>query len=203
MGYPGGVEQGLWQRCRGVAESIPLPEPFGIPALTEALALRRGRPIELMPLSGPDHSPCGVLISTDRADYIGYPADTTALHQQHIVLHEIGHLLCGHTGGSGYTGYTGGSGHDGLPELAGGSGLSTTVSHVLTTQLSEELVRRVLGRSGYTERQEQEAELVASLALHRALHRPMSLAVGQLADQVGRLRYVFGRPLRRRAARRG
>ncbi|MFI6849967.1 ParH-like protein [Kitasatospora sp. NBC_00085] len=176
------MEHGLWQRCRGVAESIPLPEPFGIPELTEALALLRGRPIELMPLSGPEHSPCGVLISTDRADYIGYPADTTALHQQHIVLHEIGHLLCGHTGGS---------------------GPSTAVPAALTTQLSEELVRRVLGRSGYTERQEQEAELVASLALQRALHRPCSTAVGQLADQVGRLRAVFGRPSRRGTARRG
>ncbi|MER6398373.1 ParH-like protein [Kitasatospora sp. NBC_01246] len=144
--------------------------------------MRRGRPIELMPLSGPEHSPCGVLITTDRADYIGYPADTTALHQQHIVLHEIGHLLCGHTGGP---------------------GAAPAVSPALTTLLPEDLVRRVLGRSGYTQRMEQEAELVASLALQRALHRPRSTAVGQLADQVVRLRYVFGRPLRPGAARRG
>ncbi|MFJ3792821.1 ParH-like protein [Kitasatospora sp. NPDC090091] len=136
-----------------------------------------------MPLSGPESSLCGVLISTDRADYIGYPVATTALHQQHIVLHEIGHLLCGHTGDSGPSG---------------------PLSHALTTRLPEELVRRVLGRSGYTERQEQEAELVASLALHRALHRPRFFpAVGQLADQVGRLRHVFGLPSRRAAARRG
>ncbi|WP_395297936.1 ParH-like protein [Kitasatospora hibisci] len=182
MGYSGGVEHGLWQRCRGVAESIPLPEPFGIPALAEELALRRGRPIELMPLSGPAPALCGVLISTDRADYIGYPVATTALHQQHIVLHEIGHLLCGHTGDSG----TGGP-----------------PSHALKARLPEELLRRVLGRSGYTERQEQEAELVASLALHRALHRPRFRAVGQFADQVARLRYVFGLPSRRDAARRG
>ncbi|MFJ1756968.1 ParH-like protein [Kitasatospora sp. NPDC088134] len=192
MGYPGGVEQALlWQRCRGVAESIPLPEPFGIPELTRALALRRGRPIELVPLSGPDQSPCGVLISTDRADYIGYPSDTTALHQQHIVLHEIGHLLCGHVGSA--------AEHGG----PAGTGLGATVAQVLTPGLSEELVRRVLGRSGYTERQEQEAELVASLALQRAVHRPRSTAVGQLAEQVGRLRHLFGRPLRLGAARRG
>ncbi|MBP0449213.1 hypothetical protein J5Y04_06580 [Kitasatospora sp. RG8] len=125
-----------------------------------------------------------MLISTDRADYIGYPVDTTALHQQHIVLHEIGHLLCGHTGGS-------------------DSRVSTVVSQALTTQLSEELVRRVLGRSVYTERQEQEAELVASLALQRALQRPRPTTTGQLTDQMVRLRQVFGRPLRRGAARRG
>ncbi|MFC5666552.1 ParH-like protein [Kitasatospora misakiensis] len=173
MEYPGGVERGLWQRCRGVAESIPLPEPFGIRALTDSLGRLRGRPIELVPLSGPAHSPCGVLISTDRADYIGYAADTTALHQQHIVLHEIGHLLCGHTGG--------------------GAGLSAVVQDSLAPRLSGELVRRVLGRSAYTQRQEQEAELVASLTLHRVLQRPRSSTViGQLAEGILRLGYGIG-----------
>lgn len=165
--HPGGVERGLWLRCRGVADSIPLPEPFDIRALTDSLARLRGRPIELVPLSGPAHSPCGVLISTDRADYIGYAVDTTALHQQHIVLHEIGHLLCRHTGD--------------------GAGLGETVRELLTPGLPGELVRRVLGRSAYTQRQEREAELVASLALHRALPRQRSSVVRQLAEDVLRL----------------
>ncbi|MFD0345545.1 ParH-like protein [Kitasatospora aburaviensis] len=163
-----------------------------------------------MPLSGPEPSLCGVLISTDRADYIGYPVATTALHQQHIVLHEIGHLLCGHTeasghtGGSGHSGHSRNSGHTENSGHTGAAGLGSALPHVLTPRLPEELVRRVLGRSGYTERQEQEAELVASLALHRALHQPCFLAVGQFADQVRRLRHVFGLPSRRRgAARRG
>ncbi|MED7948974.1 ParH-like protein [Streptomyces sp. BE20] len=179
MGHSRGVDHELWQRCRGIAESIPLPEPFGITALTESLTRLRGRPIELMPLSGPAPSPCGVLISTDRADYIGYAVDTTALHQQHIVLHEIGHLLCAHTGGA---------------------GLSTVVSRVLTPQLPDELVRRVLGRSVYTERQEQEAELVASLTLHRALQRPRSTAIGRLADRTAQWWRTIGRPGPRGAA---
>ncbi|MFE2720785.1 hypothetical protein [Kitasatospora sp. NPDC059327] len=130
-----------------------------------------------------------MLISTDRADYIGYAVDTTALHQQHIVLHEIGHLLCGHTGSSGSTG-----GPD-------GPGLSVTVSRALAPRLPEELVRRVLGRSVYTERQEQEAELFASLALHRVLRRPRSAAFGRLGDGIARLWHAVGRP--RDTARRG
>ncbi|MFJ8433884.1 ParH-like protein [Kitasatospora sp. NPDC094019] len=170
MGHPGEVERSLWLRCRGVADSIPLPEPFGIRALTDSLARRRGRPIELIPLSGPAHSPCGVLVSTDRADYIGYAVDTTTLHQQHIVLHEIGHLLCRHTGV--------------------GPGLGEEVREALTPRLSGELVRRVLGRSAYTQRQEREAELVASLALHRVLLRRRSSLVGHLAEGV--LRSVPG-----------
>ncbi|WP_344327553.1 ParH-like protein [Kitasatospora putterlickiae] len=181
MGHPGGSERGLWQRCRTVAESVPLPEPFGIPALTEALARRRGRPIELIPLSGPVHAPCGALVSTDRADYIGYPVDTTALHQQHIVLHEIGHLLCGHTGG----------------------GLAASAAEALLPRLPGELVHRVLGRSAYSERQEQEAELVASLALHRALQRPRATVTARLTQRILLLGYALDRPRLRDAARRG
>ncbi|MER7705144.1 ParH-like protein [Kitasatospora sp. NPDC097605] len=182
MGHPDGVERGLWQRCRTVAESMPLPEPFGLPALTGALARRRGRPIELIPLSGPVHAPCGALVSTDRADYIGYPVDTTALHQQHIVLHEIGHLLCGHTGGT---------------------GLGAAVSQALLPRLPGELVQRVLGRSVYSERQEQEAELVASLALHRVLQRPRATVTARLAERILRLGYALDRPRHRTAVRRG
>ncbi|MFF7454557.1 ParH-like protein [Kitasatospora sp. NPDC008115] len=165
-----------------MAEAVPLPEPFGIPALAEALARRRGRPIELIPLSGPVHAPCGALVSTDRADYIGYPVDTTALHQQHIVLHEIGHLLCGHTGGA---------------------GLSSAAADALLPRLPGELVHRVLGRSAYSERQEQEAELVASLALHRALQRPRATPTARLAERILRLGYALDRPRPRGAARRG
>ncbi|WP_327674420.1 ParH-like protein [Kitasatospora sp. NBC_00458] len=182
MGHSGGVDHELWRRCRGIAESIPLPEPFGIAELSESLARLRGRPIELIPLSGPAPSPCGVLISTDRADYIGYAVDTTALHQQHIVLHEVGHLLCGHTGGA---------------------GLSTAVSRTLAPALSEELVRRVLGRSVYTDRQEQEAELVASLTLHRVLRRPRPSAFGRLGDGMAQLWHAVGQPRPRGAAWRG
>jgi hypothetical protein len=179
-----GVERELWLRCRRIAESLPLPEPFGIPELTESLARLRGKPIELVPLSGPDHSPCGILVSTDRADYIGYPVNTTALHQQHIVLHEIGHLLCGH---------------------AGVSPLGATVARTLTPQLSDELVRRVLGRSAYSDSQEQEAELIASLALQRAVRRPgpPASAGGELANQVQRLSQLFGRPKRPGGRRHG
>ncbi|MFJ4091622.1 ParH-like protein [Kitasatospora sp. NPDC089913] len=183
MGHPGGVERGLWLRCRGVADSIPLPEPFDIGALTDSLTRLRGRPIELVPLSGPAHSPCGVLVCTDRADYIGYAVDTTALHQQHIVLHEIGHLLCRHTGG--------------------GAGIGEDVREALTPRLSGELVHRVLGRSAYTQRQEREAELVASLALHRVLRRRRSSVLGQLADGVLRRGIGLGGPRARGTVRHG
>ncbi|BFV60005.1 hypothetical protein KCMC57_up51090 [Kitasatospora sp. CMC57] len=129
-----------------MVEALPLSAPFDPAELVAALAERRGRPIELIQLPVRAHTPCGLLVTTDRADYIGYPSATTALHQQHILLHELGHLLSGH---------------------AGTEGLSSGAVQALLPSLSDELVQRVLGRTVYTELQEQEAELFASLALHR------------------------------------
>jgi hypothetical protein len=175
-----GAEWELWGRSRRIADALPLPVPFDVQVLVDSLAARRGRPIELVPLSGTRHSACGVLVSTDRADYIGYPVATTVLHQQHIVLHEIGHLLCEHSGRS---------------------GTADDVARSLTPQLSHELVSRVLGRTAYDEHEEQEAELIASLALQRAVHRPPAEArPGPLAGRVLRLGHVFGRTHRRRPA---
>ncbi|MFJ9697010.1 ParH-like protein [Kitasatospora sp. NPDC101183] len=137
----------LWRRCRGVAEELRLPGPFDAERLVADLGARLGRPIELLPLPSRSCGPCGVLVSTERAEYVGYPLDTTALHQQHIVLHELAHLLCRHRG-----------------RVAPPKASAATVPSGLLPHLSEELVRRVLGRHGYSEREEQEAELIASLA---------------------------------------
>ncbi|RME64653.1 MAG: hypothetical protein D6790_02960 [Caldilineae bacterium] len=39
----------------------------------------------------------GAWIPIDRIDYIFLPDDVHPLHRTHILLHEIGHILCGHT----------------------------------------------------------------------------------------------------------
>ncbi|WP_328972268.1 ParH-like protein [Streptomyces sp. NBC_00239] len=164
----------LWRRCRRIAATLPVRENFDADALAADLSARLGRPVELLPLSWPSSGPCGLLMSTDRADYIGYPVDTTPLHQRHIVLHEVGHLLCGHRDGSGR--------------------LAPATAATLLPNLSGELVRRVLGRTGYTDTEEQEAELFASLVLHRAARagRPPAAAADLgSADTAARLRSLF------------
>ncbi|MFI5530868.1 ParH-like protein [Kitasatospora sp. NPDC051853] len=177
-----GERRRLWRRCRELAETLALPDPFELPALGEVLSAQLGRPVEFLPLPAGAAGTCGVLISTERAEYIGYPTDTTPLHQQHIVLHEVGHLLCG---------------HQDARSAADGGGVTGLLPH-----LSGELVRRVLGRSSYDSTQEQEAELFASLVLHRAagLQDPSGSGAGrpgEESEEAVRLGGIFDSPGRR------
>jgi hypothetical protein len=146
----------LRRRSHRLVEALPLPRPFDAAAFIATLARERGRPIELMPVTGRANTPCGLLVTTDRADCILYAADTTPLHQEHILLHEAAHIICGH--------------HEG------------PLSHpaavqVLLPNLPASLIERVLGRTVYTEPQEREAELLASLIRCRAVREDASAPV--------------------------
>ncbi|MFB7666320.1 ParH-like protein [Kitasatospora sp. NPDC056138] len=173
----GAERRRLWRRCRRLVRTLRLPEPFDLPGLAGVLTERLGRPVELLPLPAGSLGTCGMLVSTDRAEYIGYPTGTTALHQRHIVLHEVGHLLCGHhnTGGA--------------PGLAGSAALGTLAPH-----LSAELVHRLLGRDVYSDTQEQEAELFATLAMHRVGGRVEPAGAGRTDAVVEQLGDLFGAP---------
>jgi hypothetical protein len=136
----------LERRCRKLVDGLELPRPFDAAAFLRGLGRVRGRPIELIPVPARPDAPCGLLVTTERADYVMYTADTSPLHQQHILLHEAAHIVCGH--------------HDGASVGPGAA--------ALLPNLPASLIRSVLGRTVYTEPQEQEAELVASLLRLRA-----------------------------------
>ena len=158
----------LWAKYRQAIGSTPLPAPFDAKALISRLAEQRGRRIDLVPVATRPDFPCGLLVTTDEADCIFYAADTTPLHQQHILLHEAAHLLCGH--------------HETSATLSAGA-TATLLPH-----LSSSLVQRILGRTVYSEPQEREAELLASLIRFRAArddHAP-ALADGQ-QSRLGRM----------------
>jgi len=91
-------------------------------------------------------------VATGTADYIFYQQETTAVHQNHIIMHEIGHIMAGHCGS----------------ELSGGEALTEVMP-----SLSPAVIRRTLQRTGYEEEQEREAELFATVAME--LLRPMDL----------------------------
>jgi hypothetical protein len=137
----------LTARCRARLDELDLPRPFDVRALCADVGRRRGRPVELVEMALPAEAPGGLWISTEHSDHIVFERATSPLHQEHIILHELSHILCGHTGGSRISG-----------------------EHAarLFPRLDPGMVRRVLGRTGYGSAEEQEAEMLASMILRRA-----------------------------------
>ncbi|GAB1640252.1 hypothetical protein [Krasilnikovia sp. MM14-A1259] len=158
----------MLKTCQAVVDSLSLPRPFSVDALLDGLAVRRGRPIKIHTLRGAiTADACGLWISTELSDDIFVEERTTTFHREHIILHEIGHLLCDHG--------------------ASGGGASTMFARLLP-DLDPALIRRFLARTNYTSAQEQEAELVASLIRTAAGTRarpPSSGVRGELERALG------------------
>lgn len=126
-------------------DQLPLLQPFCIGTLCSELSKRRRRPLHLHPIPLDTSEVCGLWIGTDAEDHIFYEQHTARSHQEHIILHEIGHMLFGHRSD------------------ASVASVASGVSDALFPDLDTRLVRRVLGRTNYSSRQEQEAEMLASL----------------------------------------
>ncbi|MGA5301055.1 hypothetical protein ACPCHT_14065 [Nucisporomicrobium flavum] len=138
----------LRKRCELLLQGMPIPQPFDLDAFCAVVAARRGRPLTLQPTPGLSAgAPCGLWISVPTADYVFYDPDTSRLHAEHIVLHELAHMLSGHTT---------------KLDVSGGA-LAR-----LVPDLDPRTVRTVLGRVSYTTSQEREAEMLASLIRARA-----------------------------------
>ncbi len=138
----------LRRRCEERVVGIELPRPFDIDAFCAQVAAHRKRPIRVCPLpatAGAD-SPCGAWLQTATTDWVFVEQSTSRFHRDHIVLHELAHMLCGHDG-------------------------TGPLDEALVTALAPEAVgaiRHMLGRTSYTTREEQEAEMTARVILARA-----------------------------------
>ncbi|MEU7599839.1 hypothetical protein AB0B78_07760 [Streptomyces sp. NPDC040724] len=157
----------LRRRCRPLLGQLNLPHPFSIEALCAHLSAHRRRPLHLHRLPGQAAvaGVCGLWIATDTDDHIFYEQRTARSHQEHIVLHEIGHMLLDHHA----------TADSGLP---GG----------LFGDLSPRLVRRMLSRANYSTRQEQEAEMLATLIRTGET----GTGWGQPSDAYGKLHAALG-----------
>jgi hypothetical protein len=142
------ADRGIRRRCETILAELDLPDAPGVRELCDVLAERQGRPIHLLGESLPAGSPCGIAVRTERFDAIFYEADTSRLHQEHIIRHELGHLICGHLT---------------APVL------DAEASRLLLPNLDPSLVQAVLGRTNYSEVEEKEAEMIASLLLRRTV----------------------------------
>ncbi|MDN3055011.1 hypothetical protein PH213_10750 [Streptomyces sp. SRF1] len=133
----------LRRYCADLVRQLDLPEPFNINALVDQMEERRGRAISLVPMPLPaDRGLCGMWVATPDVDYVIYQAEARKAHQGHIVLHEIGHMLCE---------------HESTPAE------EEEVSRLLLPNIDPALVHTVLGRTCYDRSEEKAAELVASL----------------------------------------
>ncbi|MEU1802430.1 toxin [Streptomyces sp. NPDC019937] len=131
--------------ARLIAE-LDLPEVADVAELCRCLGEIRARPITLVPMRIPPSHPCGMWVAARDEDLIFCDANTTSVHQEHIVLHELGHIICRHRGAG---------------------GLDEAGSRLLFPNLDPDLVRDMLLRATYDDVQEQEAEIIAYLLSQR------------------------------------
>ncbi|MBP2477638.1 Zn-dependent peptidase ImmA (M78 family) [Crossiella equi] len=130
-----------WLR-RELAE-LGVDRPLSVQQLCTALGDRRGRPIRVVPFSLKVPGPYGMWFSSAEADYIVVQAETSRPHQDHIILHEIGHILHNHQP------------DDEDPEYV----------HSTMPSLNPDMIRRSLRRTNYDSTEEQQAELAATILL--------------------------------------
>ncbi|MFD9726739.1 hypothetical protein [Streptomyces sp. NPDC059072] len=153
----------LRKRCENILGHLELPHPFSLDELCNRIAEQRGRPIRLHPLpkEAAETGVCGLWVGTVSVDYVFYEAQTTPLHREHIVLHELGHILFGH-------------------------------HSVEADDVDDGHAPTVLGRTNYTTRQEQEAEMLASMIRIRTANAGPHAAAAPPRDTLARLESAMG-----------
>ncbi|MFE0025501.1 hypothetical protein [Amycolatopsis sp. NPDC059021] len=146
------------RRCRELLRTLDVQPPLDVAALCHHIGERRGKPIRLVPHPIPVPGPFGVWISTTKAEYILFQDETSKLHQDHIVLHELGHILAGHQS-------------DEVDDALMAELYPGTKPDTLRQQypdIGPDAVRRALRRSCYDSDNEREAEVVATTILEWA-----------------------------------
>ncbi|WP_253790989.1 zinc-dependent metalloprotease [Nocardia amikacinitolerans] len=144
-------------RFDALFHAVPLPSPWSLEQYLASISTYRARPITLCPVdtTGMGEAGCGtgsgLWIARRDDDVIVYDRDTSGWHAQHIVLHEIGHMLLEHDR------------QDTLP-----TGVDIPVVGALLPSVSLEAIQYVLGRDAYDDVRERDAEAFADLAMVRA-----------------------------------
>ncbi|WP_229851272.1 hypothetical protein [Streptomyces roseolus] len=87
------VEGDLHRLVRRELQDLGIAPPLDIEELCQALSRRRGRPLYLREAPLPKPGPSGMWVEYDDYDVILYQQETTRMHQEHIILHEVGHIF--------------------------------------------------------------------------------------------------------------
>jgi hypothetical protein len=167
-----------------------VPDPWCIEEFLRRLGEQRGRRIVLRAFQAAGGAePCGVYAATDTEDHILYPQQANPLQREHVILHEISHML-----------YDAPSGPDNQ-ETRGR--MDPEYARLLFPDIPVHLVRQFLGRTGYSTEVEREAEGFADEFRHvidqqrqRAATDGMTPAQRAIAERLGAaLQQPFGSDL--------
>ncbi len=134
----------LQRRCEQLVAELGLARPFSLDQLIQGVAHKRGRPLRVLghPVQGIEGMPCGVWVPLPTEDVIFLENQTSPVHRDHICLHELSHIICGHVGQA----------------IVGPEYLRK-----LLPDLAPETVANVLARTSYDSDQEREAEAMATV----------------------------------------
>ncbi|WP_054814273.1 hypothetical protein [Nocardia arizonensis] len=151
------------------ARAVPLPNPWNLNAYLADVAAHRTRSLSLRPVPGEllAENGCrgkGLWVARKFDDIIVYDADATERNADHIILHEVGHMLLGHAD------------LDGEPPRVRLPPALAALLPALTGQ-------HVLGRAEFGAEFEQEAEVFAD----------MTMVYATLPRKQGRGFRLFGR----------
>lgn len=135
------------RHSQALLDGLGLPESFDLSALLTQVARQRGREVRLVPMKGAaaEGSPRGWWCPMHNVDVIFLDDAASGLYRQHIVLHEVGHMLWGHQ--------------------AGGITIAPVLERAMPDlRWDNEAVTMMLERSKYDSPREHEAEVFATVA---------------------------------------
>lgn len=95
-----GQSGGIGDDSHAIVASLDIPLPFTPEQLCEKIAGMRDRPIHIHAMEhigSSNRAPCGAWISLESSDHIFVENATSPLHRAHIILHELCHMLLGHS----------------------------------------------------------------------------------------------------------
>lgn len=148
----------LAARFEELGRLVPIPHPWDITEYIARVAEYRRRPITLCQigigalLGNGCGTGSGLWIAREDDDVIMYGADTE-WHADHIIAHEIGHMLLG---------------HGGTASGPGGAAADLPLRELMPS-LTLETIRSVLRRQDYGSEREHAAESFADLLLVEAM----------------------------------
>jgi hypothetical protein len=149
--------------CESRLAALGLSDEPDILRLTERVSERRGRPVLLVPVEMRAFDPYGLWFASADTDFICYEANTSKHHQEHIIAHELGHMICCHRG-----------------VVRPDEKTMKLLFPDLSPHLIRDMLRRTEYRTEYSDIQEEEAEIMASLIMAIAAQGAVSSSPGVL-----------------------